>query len=312
MEETNEGTKRSRAGLSALRRHRKNMMPWSYVLFAAIFIALVVIVLPLVSLAPFWVGIPAILILLAIYRVWDKKTDKTNNTWGEGARGEARVGAELERLYEEGFHIFHDWDKGKGNVDHFIVGPQGVFAIETKAWTGEITSHNGRLKRNGKYVPDNSPVRQAIANAMAVRDLIGETHRKKPFVVPVLCFSKATVSCYGPVGGVEVANLGSINRVVVHGRRVRYSTEEVEEISRRIEEHLDTSPATRPGLPPEEPTRAKRLLHWFFDLPESTVFLGILGIAFLVSLVFPAGSSKVFLAIAYLYHLLVGVWASLF
>ena len=36
MEGRGETTPRSRAGLSALRRHRKSMMPWSYVLFGVL------------------------------------------------------------------------------------------------------------------------------------------------------------------------------------------------------------------------------------------------------------------------------------
>ena len=278
-------------------------MPWSYVLFGVLLVV-VVEVLFLAGLVPLWMAISCIPAMLATYLVWDKKTDKTNNTWGEGGRGEKMVGAELERLREEGFHVFHDWDKGRGNVDHFLVGPQGVFAVETKAWTGEITAEGGRLKRDGRFVPDNRPVKQAMGNAFDVRGLIGRAHGEEPFVVPVLCFSKATVSCYGPVGGVEVANLGSVNRIVVHGRRKRYSPWQVEEISRSLEEHLGTGPAARPGLPPEKPTKTKVLLDRFFSLSNSTTFLGILAVALLVSLVFPAQASKLFLAVAYLYHLL--------
>lgn len=294
-----------------MKRHRKNMMPWSYVLAAALATLLIAAVLSLGGLVPFWIPIPLIVMTSAIYWVWDKKTDKTNNTWGEGARGEARVGRELERLHAEGFHIFHDWDKGRGNVDHFIVGPPGVFAIETKAWTGEITAQDGRLMRNGRFVPDNIPVKQAMKNAMAVRDLIGGVHAQAPFVVPVLCFSKATVSQYGPIGKVEISSLGSINRVIMQGRRRRYSPEQVSEISARLEEHLGEGPAARPGMPPEEPTRTSKMVHRLLSLPTSTIVLYLLGICFLISLALPTSASKVFLGIAYLYHLLSEAWSNL-
>ena len=305
-------TRRSKAGASALRRHRRNMMPWSYVLLGVLLAALVVEVLFLAGFMPLWAAVSCIPAMLVTYLVWDKKTGKTDATWGEGARGEKRVGAELERLHEEGFHVFHDWDKGKGNVDHFLVGPQGVFAVETKAWTGEIAAEGNRLKRDGKFVPDNRPVKQAMSNAFAVRKLIRESHGEQPFVVPILCFSKATVSCYAPVGGVEIANLGSLNRVIMHARRRRYSPAQVQEFSRAPEEHLGTSPAVKPGLPPEEPTRTKKLVDSVFSLPDSTTFLGIVAVVFLVSLALPAQASKVFLGIAYLYHLLGEAWESLF
>lgn len=73
--------------------------------------------------------------LVALALISDKATDEINARWGEGARGEFRVGEELEKLYKDGFHGFHDWYSGRGNVDHFVVGAQGIFAVETKAWT---------------------------------------------------------------------------------------------------------------------------------------------------------------------------------
>lgn len=292
-------------------RHRKNMMPWSYVLMVAVASLLIVPILLLAGIIPYWVPIPVVIIALVIYRVWDKKTDITNNTWGEGARGEAKVGRELERLHAEGFHVFHDWDKGRGNVDHFIVGPSGVFAIETKTWTGEITVQNGKLKRNGRFVPENAPVGQAMNNAMAVRDLIGSIHDQTPYVVAVLCFSKATLSVYGPIGKVEVASFGSINRVIMQGRRRRYTPEQVSEISARLEKHLGEGPAAGPGMPSEEPTMAMRLVDRLIALPNSTIYLGFMGLIFLVSLMVPASASKVFLGIAYLYHLLGEAWSNL-
>lgn len=53
-----------------------------------------------------------------------------------GYLGERAVGEALEPLMHEGFHIFHDIPiQGKGrkfNLDHVVVGPTGLFAIETK------------------------------------------------------------------------------------------------------------------------------------------------------------------------------------
>lgn len=189
--------------------------------------------LSVVGLAPWWAVAASPPLMLVAYRVWDKKTDPINDSWGEGARGEARVGAELEKLHREGFHIFHDWDKGWGNVDHFAVGPQGVFAVETKAWTGEITAEGGRLKRNGRVVYENGPVKQAMGNAFAVRKLVGESYGTEPFVVPVLCFSKAELRCYDAISKVEVTNIGTLARVIMD-RRVRYSASEVDAISYRV------------------------------------------------------------------------------
>ena len=75
------------------------MVPWSYVLSAVLIASLVVLVLLIPGLVPAWVAAASLPAMLVAYVVWDKKTDPINDTWGEGARGEFRVGAELEMLH---------------------------------------------------------------------------------------------------------------------------------------------------------------------------------------------------------------------
>ena len=104
-------TRRSRARLSTWRRHRKEMLgPWSYALLASF----VSVELFFVGIVPLWVMAAFIPAMFVTYLVWNRKTDPVNSTWGEGARGEFRVGAEFERLHKHSFHVFHDWDSGRG------------------------------------------------------------------------------------------------------------------------------------------------------------------------------------------------------
>lgn len=55
-----------------------------------------------------------------------------------GYDGERYVGEELNGLMARGFRVFHDfqvdWKPGGTvcNIDHIAVGPEGVFAVETK------------------------------------------------------------------------------------------------------------------------------------------------------------------------------------
>lgn len=50
-----------------------------------------------------------------------------------GFSGERVVGESLTRLLAHGYHVFHDLLFDDFNIDHVIVGPAGVFAVETKA-----------------------------------------------------------------------------------------------------------------------------------------------------------------------------------
>jgi len=49
-----------------------------------------------------------------------------------GFRGERYVAEELNELIADGFRVFHDVPFEKYNMDHVIVGPTGVFVVETK------------------------------------------------------------------------------------------------------------------------------------------------------------------------------------
>ncbi len=58
--------------------------------------------------------------------------------------------------------------------------------------------------------------------------------------------------------------------------------------------------------------RARKLLGGALGFSNSSFVPILSGILFLVSLVFPTQASKVFLGIAYLYHLLGETWRNLF
>jgi hypothetical protein len=55
---------------------------------------------------------------------------------GEGAAGERATAKVLEPLLEEGWRVVHDIDTGRGNRDHVLVGPAGVFLLDSKKLEG--------------------------------------------------------------------------------------------------------------------------------------------------------------------------------
>jgi hypothetical protein len=55
-----------------------------------------------------------------------------------GARGEEQVGGLLDELLRDGWRVIHDASFGNGNVDHIVIGPGGVFTVETKSHPGPV------------------------------------------------------------------------------------------------------------------------------------------------------------------------------
>src|SRR5687768_4337073 len=107
----------------------------------------------------------------------------------------------------------------------------------SKSWKGVITAEADKLLKDGRSVADNVPLKQAVRQAMDVRRLVADSSGTTPWVTPVLCFSRAMVSCYEPVGGVEVVGIGALNRTIAN-RRVRYSPQEVRTISPFLDKKL--------------------------------------------------------------------------
>ena len=85
-----------------------------------------------------------------------------------GAVGEISVARALRPLEARGYRIFHDLSTASGNIDHVVIGPTGVFVLETKAWRGRVyPGKGGVLMRNGQDA--SAAVRQAEGNAMQIR-----------------------------------------------------------------------------------------------------------------------------------------------
>ena len=65
-------------------------------------------------------------------------------TWQRGAHGERRTARLLRGLARDGYVAFHDLavpGNTRSNVDHLVIGPSGVFVIDSKQWTGSV--HQG-------------------------------------------------------------------------------------------------------------------------------------------------------------------------
>lgn len=59
--------------------------------------------------------------------------------WQAGAWGEQETAKALKPLEREGWIVLHDLPAGVGNIDHVIVGPAGVYLLDSKRLAGSIT-----------------------------------------------------------------------------------------------------------------------------------------------------------------------------
>jgi hypothetical protein len=107
--------------------------------------------------------------------------------------GERLVGQSLETLRENGCSVFHDIIGGNFNVDHIVIGQQGVFTIETKTRSkplkgrADIQYDGTKITVNG-FSPDRDPIAQAKAQAHWLKDLLRDLTGRNLKVRPVVLF----------------------------------------------------------------------------------------------------------------------------
>ncbi len=94
-----------------------------------------------------------------------------------GAAGEEHVGGLLDELSDHGWRVIHDASLGRGNVDHILIGPAGVFTVETKSHPGPVRV--GRVH--------GATLSQAQAQRRAIERVTGLA------VEPMIVFSRAWV-----------------------------------------------------------------------------------------------------------------------
>lgn len=152
-----------------------------------------------------WTGILVLAVLaVCISAVIFVRRRHRIGTWLLGAMGERVVGQILDReMPPKGYRVYHDIQIRKGrrtmNIDHLILGDNGVFLIEDKTWSKPLKGQTvvrfdgRRVYRND--VPDERPVKEAFALAKEanayIKDLSGVSVPVKPVLVFVGWYNQA-------------------------------------------------------------------------------------------------------------------------
>ncbi|MDQ0286814.1 hypothetical protein J2Z49_001931 [Desulfofundulus luciae] len=120
-----------------------------------------------------------------------------------------------------------------GNIDHIVVGPKGVFVIETKGHSGEITlSPDGNLLRDSKPL-DKDFLKQVLGQSFWLKEKLAGPDGRAPFVNPVVVFTRAFVKVYQPVKSVRIVNKKWLINYITENKG-RLEKEEVDRIFYRL------------------------------------------------------------------------------
>jgi hypothetical protein len=147
-----------------------------------------------------------------VARVLGLRTEATS--WEVGAKGERIVDKRLGKLARDGWQVLSSVMKRSGaDIDHVVIGPPGVFTINTKhhrearIWVGEHTVRVNSMQQ--RYLPKSR--HEAESAARVLGGAVGVPVK----VTPVLAFvGAASIDTRKSSGDVLVARGEEIDRVL--------------------------------------------------------------------------------------------------
>lgn len=209
---------------------------------AVVLVALGYLVQP--SWLQVWIGFAAGMALTMIVAFEDSPPSHIER-WREGADGERATAKALRPLVKSGWTLINDIDIGRGNLDHVLVGPAGVFVLDTKRLRGRLSVAEGVLSVRWIEDPEDGYENPRLAPCMRRRavdlaERLGEEGVLGVWVQPVIvlwgAFEQRSWQS-GYVGWVAGKHLAS----VLAARPRPLSDERVAEISAALVRSLSAS-----------------------------------------------------------------------
>jgi hypothetical protein len=113
--------------------------------------------------------------------------------WQQGAWGEEFTAAELGKLPSEDWVVINDLPNGPYNFDHVVIGPAGVFCLNSKKTSSrlQVAPGGGRLLLTNRFddavsYEDTRMLRQARSDASELGKRIYQRTGQRVWVQPVI------------------------------------------------------------------------------------------------------------------------------
>jgi hypothetical protein len=117
----------------------------------------------------------------------------------------------------------------KFNIDHLVIGPTGVFVIETKNHKGVITNIGDTLLINNRLF-EKDIIKQTLDESYYIKDKIKSSLNLNIFVKPVIVFAnpKAYVKSY-EVKGVKTISIRMLKSYLLN-QKTKIDSDYIEKI----------------------------------------------------------------------------------
>lgn len=188
------------------------------------------------------VGVTFGLVALVSVMVWSSRRESEIPRWRKPSAAQRRTEAQLKVMKQLGYRVLHARavPGGNGQIDHFIVGRRGAFAIDSESWDKRLPLRNKLEKLYHGRFSKNERIDEALEEAERAAELVGKELGREIKV-------RASLAIYGPgmpwdshrLRGVDIITGTKVRKWLRTGRD-RLSESEIEEIYQ----------AARKALPP--------------------------------------------------------------
>ncbi len=169
---------------------------------------------------------------LAGVMVYASRRESEIPRWRKPSAAQRKTEAQLKVMKQLGYRVLHARavPGGNGQIDHFIVGRRGAFAIDSESWDKRLPLRNKLEKLYHGRFSKNERIDEALEEAKRAQDLISSELGREIKV-------RASLAIYGPgmpwdshrLRGVDIITGTKVRKWLRSGRD-RLTEKEIEEI----------------------------------------------------------------------------------
>lgn len=182
------------------------------------------------------IGFVTSLVILIVFQYYQRKY----RIYKGGRQGEkAVINTLTQNLNDEYYLINGAYLKGKkgGDIDHIVLGPNGVYVLETKNWSGKIICNGDQWQRPGKKVKNN-PSLQVKHNTQKIKKIIDNSpisRDTKIWIEGLLVFTNthANLSVNNPT--VTILKLQQLSNYIKNQKNNHLTKEQIQKIIKQIQ-----------------------------------------------------------------------------
>lgn len=181
------------------------------------------------------IGFVASIIMLITFQCYQRKYQ----IYKSGQQGEKAVINALTNSLNDDYYLLNGvyLKDGGGDVDHIVLGPNGVYVLETKNWSGHIICNGDQWQRPGKKVK-SSPSLQVKRNTQKIRKIITPSlpfQGHRILIEGLLVFTNAHINLNISNPTVTILKLQQLPKHIKNQENNNLTKEQIQKILKQIQ-----------------------------------------------------------------------------